>query len=126
MNVVKINFDGDLIFSASSDKKINVWDSFTGELLGDFICKGASKTIDITKDSKYLFVASLNSIVECFDIESKQNIGIMARNSKCKYMELSYDNKYLVIYYESMLKGGDSVIKIYEVEKLIEFLSNYK
>jgi WD40 repeat protein len=69
--VVKINFDGDLIFSASSDKKINVWNSLSGELLGDFICKGASKTIDITKDTKYLFVASLNSIVECFDINTK-------------------------------------------------------
>ena len=51
VNVVKINFDGDLFFSGSSDKKVNVIDAHSGELLGDFMCKGATKTIDITKDS---------------------------------------------------------------------------
>lgn len=53
-------------------------------------------------------------------------MGAMVRNSKCKYMELSYSNKYLLVYYESMLKGGDSVIKIYETEALNKYLKFYK
>ena len=89
VNVVKINFDGDLCFSASSDKKVNVWDAFTGELLGDFMCKGATKTMDISKDSKWLVVVSLNGILEIFNIDTKQHLGAMMRNAKCKHMEIS-------------------------------------
>jgi len=126
VNVVKINFDGDLCFTGSSDKKVNVIDSHSGELLGNFVCKGATKTIDITKDSKYLYTASLNSIIECFDISTKQHIGAMVRSSKCKYMELSYSNKYMLVYYESMLKGGDAVIKVYETEVLNSYLRLYQ
>lgn len=121
--MVKINFDGDLIFSASSDKKVNVWNSFTGELLGDFHCKGATKTIDVSKESDFLFVASLNGILEVFNINTRSHAGAMVRQSKCKYMELSYDNKMLAVYYESMLKGGDNVIKVYEVASLLRFLA---
>jgi len=124
--VVKINFDGDLCFTGSSDKKVNVLDAYSGELLGDFICKGATKTIDITKDSRWLYTASLNSIVECFDINTKKHVGAMVRNSKCKYMELSYSNKYLLVYYESMLKGGDAVIKIYDTDVLNNYLKLYQ
>lgn len=120
---MKINFDGDIIFSASSDKKVNLWDAFTGELLGDFICKGATKTIDVTKSCEWLFVASLNGILEAFSIEKKTHAGAMNRNCKCKYMELSYDNKQLVVYYETMMKGGDNIIKVYEVDALLKFLA---
>jgi len=31
---MKLNFDGDLLFTGSSDKKINVWDAYTGERIG--------------------------------------------------------------------------------------------
>jgi hypothetical protein len=31
---MKLNFDGDLLFTGSSDKKINVWDAISGERLG--------------------------------------------------------------------------------------------
>lgn len=89
---MKINFDGDLIFSASSDKKVNVWDSMTGELLGNFNCKGATKTMDLTKDTEYIVVASLNGILEVFRMENKGTVGSMVRNCKCKYLELSNDN----------------------------------
>jgi hypothetical protein len=33
---MKLNFDGDLLFTGSSDKKINVWDAYTGERIGYF------------------------------------------------------------------------------------------
>lgn len=31
---MRLNFDGDLLFTGSSDKKINLWNSLTGERLG--------------------------------------------------------------------------------------------
>ena len=34
ITTMKLNFDGDLVFTGSSDKKINVWDAFTGERIG--------------------------------------------------------------------------------------------
>ena len=34
ITVVKFNYDGDLLFTASSDRKVNLWNSLTGERLG--------------------------------------------------------------------------------------------
>ena len=34
INVLKLNLEGDLLFSGSSDKKINLWYSQTGERIG--------------------------------------------------------------------------------------------
>jgi WD40 repeat protein len=34
ITTLKFNYDGDLAFTGSSDKKINVWDSYSGERLG--------------------------------------------------------------------------------------------
>ena len=34
ITTMKLNFDGDIMLSGSSDKKINVWESMTGERLG--------------------------------------------------------------------------------------------
>ena len=61
INVVKLNLEGDLLFSGSSDKKINLWYSMTGERIGQYTCKGANRALDITKDSKYLIAGSLGT-----------------------------------------------------------------
>ena len=63
VNVVKINYDGDLLFSASNDKKVCMFYAYTGERIGTFICKGAVKSIDITRDSKYLITSTTNGFI---------------------------------------------------------------
>ena len=64
VNVVKLNKDGDLLFSASNDKNVIMYYSHSGERIGNFLCSGAVRSIDITRDSKYLITTTLNGYIE--------------------------------------------------------------
>jgi translation initiation factor 3 subunit I len=70
VQVVKINFDGDLFFTGSQDGLISCWLLESGERylliildkhlrLGNFKTNTAVKTLDITDNSKYLVCGSL-------------------------------------------------------------------
>jgi len=58
VNVVKVNHDGDLLFSASNDKSVCLYYSYTGERIGTFTCPAAVKSIDVSRDSQYLITLS--------------------------------------------------------------------
>ena len=92
INQLKINFDGDLLFSASSDRKINLWNSYTGERLGNYDSKGAIFTIDLTDDSKYLISGTLDGAIEVFEINGGKNLGCLRSKRKCKKIEFCYGN----------------------------------
>ncbi len=49
------NIENDLLFSASSDRYITLWTSEYGERIGTYLHAAAVYTINITKDSKYLW-----------------------------------------------------------------------
>lgn len=93
VNVVKFNFDGDLFFSGGADKKVNMWHTYSGERIGSFETKSAVKTLDITEDSKYLFVGSLEGSLELFETNGGALLGSLKRGTKIKYIELSYGNQ---------------------------------
>lgn len=48
INIVKFNFDGDLLFSGSNDGLANLWDSYSGERIGSYEASAAIKTLDVT------------------------------------------------------------------------------
>ena len=64
VNVVKLNVDGDLLFSASNDKNVVMYYAYSGERIGNFVCSGAVRSIDLTRDSKYLLTTTLNGYIE--------------------------------------------------------------
>ena len=64
--MVRFNFDGDLFFSGSSDRRINVFYSYTGERVGSYLCRGAVKSFDLTDDSKYLVSGGFEGSLEFF------------------------------------------------------------
>ena len=92
INQLRFNFDGDLLFTASSDKKTNLWNSYTGERLGNYTSKGAIFTIDITDDSKYLITGTLDGAIEIFEVDGGKNLGCLRSKRKCRKIELSYGN----------------------------------
>ena len=61
VNVVKLNHDGDLLFSASNDKLVGMYYSCSGERIGTFGCLSAVKSIDVTRDSSLLLTLTMNS-----------------------------------------------------------------
>lgn len=102
INVVKLNFDGDLLFTGSADKKVNLWDAFSGERIGSYHCKAAVRTLDITDDSEWLVVGTLLGTTEFFKINGGKHLGLIELGAQVKTTEFSYgDRELLVVCYIS-------------------------
>lgn len=97
VNVVKINFDGDLLFSGSTDKKVNLWDSYTGERIGSYLCSAAIRTIDVTADSEWLVAGTLNGSIEFFKVNGGKHVGLIQLDAQIKTLEFSYGGKELLV-----------------------------
>ena len=98
INSIKINYDGDLVFSASSDTYVHLWRTSNGERLGSFKCNAAIKSIDITRDSKYLIAGNLIGDLEIFEIYGgKKAADVSIVKGRVKNLELSLSNDKLLI-----------------------------
>ncbi len=97
VNVVKINFDGDLLFSGSTDKRVNLWDAYTGERLGSYLSSAAVKTIDVTVDSEWLVSGTLNGSIEFFKVNGGKQVGLIQIDALIKTLEFSYGGKELLV-----------------------------
>lgn len=118
INVVKFNFDGDLFFTGSSDKKINLWAAFSGERLGSYHGSAAIKSVDVNDDSSLMVSASLDGTLEFWEVLSGKLIGSIKKNTKAKYVEFSMGDEFLVVIFESY-GTGENEVKIYEVKKIL-------
>ena len=97
MTSVKINYDGDLVFTSSTDKTIQLWRTSNGERIGSFSCDTAIKSIDITKDSKWLIAGCFDSAIEVFHVNNGVKIGSMRPvRGRMKYLELNFAGNQLV------------------------------
>ncbi len=47
VTVVKLNYDGDLLFTASADPIINLWEANSGEKIGSYLPKSSVKSMTI-------------------------------------------------------------------------------
>lgn len=122
INVVKFNFDGDLFFTGSSDRRVNLWSAFSGERLGSYFCSSAVKSLDVTDDSKYVVTSSLNGTLEFWEVETGKLIGALKKYAKSKYVEFSLGDKYIIVVFE-MYGSGENEVKIYEFKKLLEIFA---
>jgi len=72
---VKFNFDGDLIFSASKDGSVQVWDSETGERLGTYECSAAVNSISINREATQMLSAHADGTAALWEVETGKKIG---------------------------------------------------
>jgi WD40 repeat protein len=85
VNVVKINEDGDLCFSASNDKEdttVCLFYSHSGERIGSFKCRAAVKSIDVSRNSKYLVTMSSIGDIEIWLVNGGLRIGTMVMDKR--------------------------------------------
>jgi translation initiation factor 3 subunit I len=108
INVVKLNYDGDLLFSGSSDKKVNIFYALTGERIGCIVCKGSVKTLDVSDDSKFLVTGSLQGAIEIWEVDGGKQVHQIQTKGKIKYVEFSMGDKQILILYESF-KGNQKL-----------------
>lgn len=64
VNIVRLNYDGDLVFSGGPGDKenpsINVFETFYGERMGSYSTRAAIKSLDVDMESKYLICISFD------------------------------------------------------------------
>jgi WD40 repeat protein len=75
------NYDGDLLFTCSDDGKICMYNTYDCTRVGVFNLKEACKSIDVSKDSKWLIGAATTYGVSIFSVdegELKQKVKVPA------------------------------------------------
>ena len=59
---VQFNYDGDLLFTCSDDKSVCMYSTQMLNRVGLFQINDSCKSIDVTKDSKYLFATATTKV----------------------------------------------------------------
>jgi len=99
------NIDGDLLFTCSDDGSACMYDTKLCVRTGVFEIKEACKSIDVTKDSKYLFAAAITFGIYIFKIEDGSKMATLEVNSIMnKQVELDYSDKEFFVLSDE--KGG--------------------
>ncbi|CAD8056031.1 unnamed protein product [Paramecium sonneborni] len=118
---IKINYDGDLFFTASQDGGINCWLTENGERLGNYKASGAVKTLDLTDNSELLVSGSLEGSVDFFQINGGKSLGkLVADMRKAKWVEFSYGDEYLIIVYQPMTSSINYETRILKVQEILD------
>lgn len=128
ITAVKFNFDGDLLFTASAEKVVNVWYSLSGERIGSFDTKAAVRTIDITNNSDHLIVGTNVGFLEIFKIDGGKRLGFLSMDARILTVQLSYGDKQLLTLVEwySGSKNGTTEILIYDFDEILAGLEKQK
>lgn len=125
ITTVKFNFDGDLLFTGSGEKKINLWYSISGERIGSFEPKAAVRTLDISNDSEILIVGTNVGTLEFFKVNGGQLLGYISMDARLKSVQLSYGDKKLIVlaeWYSRDEKAGTTEFLIYNFEEVLSAL----
>jgi len=123
ITAVKFNFDGDLLFTASGEKKVNLWYALSGERIGSFEPKAAVRTLDITNDSEILIVGTNVGTLEFFKIDGGQLLGYISMEARLKTVQLSYGDKKLLVlaeWYSRDEKAGTTEFLQYNFEEILK------
>ncbi|CAD6227587.1 GSCOCG00001267001-RA-CDS [Cotesia congregata] len=88
---VKYNREGDLIFSASKDKKPNVWWSANGERLGTFNGhNGSIWCMDVDWNTKFFMSGSGDNTLRLWDCQTGKEISQIQTNSSVRTCAFSF------------------------------------
>lgn len=105
ITVTKFNFDGDLLFTGSGERRVNLWDAMTGERIGSYEPLAAVRTLDVTNDSTQLIVGTNVGTLEFFKVEGGKRLGYVEMNARIKTVQLSYGDKFLLVVKSSLRYG---------------------
>jgi translation initiation factor 3 subunit I len=125
---IKFNKEGDLLFSASSDRLITLWASETGERIGTFTHTAAVNTMSITYDSKLLIAGDKTGGCYFWEI----NTGALLKKIdmdptySIRSTELSYGQEKLAIAYSGRLREAKSQIDVYNVKDILSASTDNK
>lgn len=96
------NEDGDLLFTCSDDGTVCLYETSQLTRIGVFAIKESCRSIDVTKDSKYLVASATTVGFHIYDVSSGRKVtevNVPGLNSK--QVLLSFGDKQILCLYEN-------------------------
>lgn len=97
---VLFNFDGDLFFTCSDDGKVCMYNTYDCSRIGIFNVNEACKSIDLSKDSKWLLASATTYGVYIYSIiDGELKSKVKVKGMQTKYCEFAFgDKQFLAVY----------------------------
>ena len=118
---IKFSTKGDIIFTASNDRNVIMWNTDTGDKLNTFPHAAAVNIITLTCDMKYLISGDNTGCLYIWDIT--QTICLIKLQQDPMYCIRSIDltiNDYLImILYASRIKNSKSFVYVYKLQDIL-------
>ena len=123
---IKFNTDGDIIFTASTDRLINLWSSETGERIGKFNHSAAINNITLTQDSKILISGDNTGISYFWEINTGKLLKKIETEPyySVRSLDLSCGDKMLSISFGGRNKDSESYINVYSLDDILKADTN--
>lgn len=105
------------MFSCSDDGTVCLYETAQLTRIGVFNIKESCRSIDVTKDSKYLFAAAATIGFNIYDVQTgKKILDIHVPGLNSKQVVLGYGDKQILCLYEN---EKQSYIRIYDTQKVL-------
>uniref|UniRef100_A0AC35THK9 Eukaryotic translation initiation factor 3 subunit I n=1 Tax=Rhabditophanes sp. KR3021 TaxID=114890 RepID=A0AC35THK9_9BILA len=112
---VRVNLEGDLIFSCGKDREPCVWFSDNGERLGSYEGHdGAVWDIDVSWDTKHLLSASGDCSIKLWDVESGTQISSIQSPVTTRSCGFSYSGN-LAAYTTKKMQVNPSSLRVFDI-----------
>jgi WD40 repeat protein len=99
---VMFNSDGDLLFTCSDDGNVCMYNTYDCARVGVFSVKEAIKSIDVSKDSKYVLAAGVTfgfCIYNLMNGDELARVSLTVKNIQTKHVEFALgDGKFLIVF----------------------------
>jgi translation initiation factor 3 subunit I len=116
ITVVKYNYDGDLLFSASKDQVPSMWRTENGDRLGTFHGhKGTIWDLDVDRFSRYLLTASADASVKLWSCEDGECLQTFPHRGPVRGVAWSEDNRTFATISDPFVEHNGK-ISIFDIE----------
>ena len=125
---IKFSNDGKFIFSASSDRLVKKWDFKSNKSLFDFNHQASVNSIALSNDNKLMFTGDSTGCLYIWDINSNLLFKKIEFEAifNLSSIDVSYDDKFIIIVINYRKKNTQSFIRTYEISKILNENKNEK
>jgi WD40 repeat protein len=126
---IKFTPKGDFVFTASSDRDVNMWKTDTGEKLKTFQHKAAVNRITLSSDLRYMITGDLTGSLYIWDLTTSFNIIILEHEPLYGIKSIDFAlNDYLImiLYATKGSKNSKSFISVYKFQDIINLANTNK
>ena len=123
---IKFSSDGKFIFSASADRQVKKWDFKTNNLLFSFNHQASVNSIAISSDNKIMFSGDSTGCLYIWELETNNLFKKIQFEAifNLSSVDLSFDNKFIIVVISTRKKNTKSFIRTYQIEKFFNNNNN--